>query len=221
MSPHERARVYRDGRRRLRDWLPATRAEAARLTYKFTAVSAISDGMMPHIREDRLDALVIYPAPLGGWHADLVFKGMPPGVPCSMGTPVQQPVATRHDAEEAARVILGMALTCAMGAAEAPTAKPAPASFLLYGWSVELRPALLEAALSSAPKGYYDVEDAADLACIGLERILSDLCPAGFDGAVFDKWADRDRAKLVAALHMAALSGVYRYPLMPHRPAPP
>jgi hypothetical protein len=69
------------GRRLLKELLPWARSEAKKDSLKFEPKSALGRASMSHVSEDKLDAVMIYPAPKGGWHGDVVLKGVPPGVP--------------------------------------------------------------------------------------------------------------------------------------------
>lgn len=62
----------------------------------------------PHITADSFDGVHIYPAPAGGWHADITLKGLPPGLPPVLGTPVSMPCLTRGEAERTAERMLAL-----------------------------------------------------------------------------------------------------------------
>lgn len=211
---------YRQGRRRLRELLPWARAEARKPGYADSEIkeqSALGRASFSHVTEDNLDALVIYPAPLGGWHADLVLKHVPPGVPNTIGSPVGSPFPTRSAAEDGAKKTLVMMLVTAARNRASPAASLPPV-FILYGWSMDLLPALFEEALALFPDradGYGSKEAAA----ARIEETLAALCPAGFDGVAFNDWSHGDKVALMTVLHIAALSGVFAYPL--RRDAPP
>ncbi|MGI4851991.1 MAG: hypothetical protein ACRYGR_08630, partial [Janthinobacterium lividum] len=73
--------VFLDGRRRLRQLLPWARAEARKTPFDGVQHSPLGRAQIQYARTANLDALIIYAAPLGGWHADVVFKSVPPGTP--------------------------------------------------------------------------------------------------------------------------------------------
>lgn len=75
-------------------------------TYEAMAYSDIGKALAPHLRKNSLKALHIYQGELGGWYADIELKGMPPGIPRIMGTPVALPFETREEAEAAGDMLL-------------------------------------------------------------------------------------------------------------------
>lgn len=197
------------GRRLLRQLLPWARAEARKMEGKVEANTPLGAATMAYVTEDNLGALMIYPAPLGGWHADLLFKQVPPGVPNSLGSPVAEPLRTRSEAEAYAKKLLVHALLIA-NQNGATAAKPAPV-FLLFDWSLTLLPELYETALAAMPDmvdGYGSVAHAIER----VEAVLADLAPDGFDGDAFNDWPRDRKTRLLAVLHMAALTGLFRYP---------
>jgi uncharacterized protein with GYD domain len=143
---------FRRGRRLLRELLPWARAEARKDEAKFEATSALGKATVPYVTLANLDALLITEAPLGGWHADVVFKFTPPGVPNTMGTPVERPLRTRQEAEEVGkRLLVSM---CVMAASNEVAKAPAPdPAFLLNGYAFKLVPAVFKLALATMPEG--------------------------------------------------------------------
>lgn len=200
-----------NGRKLLRDLLPWARAEARKGDVKYEDRSLLGRTTMSYVAEDNLEALSIYPAPMGGWHADLVLKHVPPGVPNVIGSPVGQPHATRAAAEASAKALLVGALTIAKQNREATVAKRPPV-FILNGWSCELLPRLYEAALKHFPSraGCYSSKETA---VERIEEVLQELCPDGFDGKAFNGWGAEKKSRLLGVLHVAALTGIYVYPL--------
>lgn len=212
---------YIRGRRLLRELLPWAKAEARKGEAKFKATSSLGSATASYVSLENLDALLITPAPLGGWHADVVFKYTPPGIPNTMGTPVERPMRTRQEAEEAGKSILVM--VCAIAASnEAAKPPPAPPAFLLNGYSFKLVPEFFELSLTIMPGGaggpnggYPSKERAIER----IEETLTELCPEGFDGKAFNGWDQDRKCALLTVLHIAALTGVFAYP--PRRDATP
>lgn len=201
MTPDIRA-----GRRRLRELLPWARAEAAKGTGRFELKSTLAKATAAYVTEDNLDALIIYPAPLGGWHADMLFKKVPPGVPNTMGTPVEKPCRTRAEAEEAAKAILVMMLTMAQQAQP-----PAPPVFMLHDFDVRLLPEAIEAAAQAFPDEPHAYES-KEHAIERIEAVLAALFPEGFSGERFDALDLPNKARFLSVLHIAAVTGVFVYP---------
>lgn len=197
--------IFRQGRRRLQTLLPWAKAEARRAPAEVIQTSSLAAALAPYVTEANCDSLVVYRAPLGGWHADLIFKHVPPAIPNTMGSPVGNPLKTEAEAEEFAKRLLVMMLTAADRTP--PASDPV---FLLYGQAVRLIPQ----ELGETP-GYASFDAAIDR----IEDILSLLFPEGYTPERCAALSIEDTALLWGVLHMAALTGVYAYPA--RMPAPP
>jgi hypothetical protein len=217
MSQQPTAEQVRQGVRLLRDLLPWARAEAKKRgnDHELMAGSALGKSQFPYITEDNFVALVIYPAPFGGWHADMLLKNVPPGVPNSIGSPVATPYETREKAEAYAKeMLIGMLVQAARSKAEPPS-NPA---FLFYDWEIKLQRELLDKLLAQKPdatKGYGSEE----AAIARLEGIVAGLEKIGFHQQNFDSWPIEWQNRLMSVVYMAALSGLFVYP--PRQDAPP
>jgi hypothetical protein len=199
---------YRQGRRRLRELLPWARAEAKKPGAEIRGKSALYDTTAAYVTEDNLEALLIYPAPLGGWHCDVMFKDVPPAVPNCMGSPVATPFRTRAEAEDHGKWLLVSLLTIA----QQPKGNGNPV-FLLYGAVLRLLPEAIAAAARAEPdsvdRGYGSKEHAVNR----IKETLAEVCPEGFTVDAFNKTMAREKkARLLAVLHIAALSGLFAYP---------
>jgi hypothetical protein len=202
-------REYRQGRRLLRELLPWAKAESRKAEVETEIGSALGRSVVTYLTEDNLDALLIYPAPKGGWHADVVLKSVPPGVPNVFGTPVENPCRTRAEAEERGKDLLVSLLQLA---AKNVGAEPAAPVFMLHDWTFPLKTDVLPQALTLMPEfasGYGSPLQAS----ARVEAALDELCPEGFDGKAFDAWPHDKKARLWAVLHIAALSGLFVYPM--------
>lgn len=207
--------TLRQGRRRLQQWLPSVRAEVARSRASMEVVenSAISKAQAPHVTESNLEAVVIYPAPQGGWHADVLLKQTPPGISNVQGSPSASPYKSKIEAVQFARRLLAFMVLQAMRNAEQPREEKPPA-FVLNGYAVDLMPGLVGIVSLLKPKQY-----TAERAVAHIAEVLAahDLDP--FEPAKFDKLPHDARAAVMSALHIATTVGVYRYP--PPRDATP
>lgn len=209
------------GRRLLRELLPWARAEARKGDIIYEAQSALGNTAAAHVTLANLDALMIYPAPLGGWHADVLLKDAPPGAPNTMGTPVGQPCRTKPEAEEIGKRLLVMLCRLAAQNEANKTLPPAPV-FMLHGHTFRLLPELYQIALALAPAGAGGPNggyESKERAIERIEETLAEFCPDGFDGKAFNSWDGMKKAELLTVLHIAALTGVYVYP--PRRDATP
>ncbi len=202
-------RDHAKGRRLLRELLPWAREKAREDPWEPEMSSPLANATTPYMTEANLDALMIYPAPKGGWHADIVFKTVPPGIPNSIGTPVGSPARTRDEAEKIAKHML-VAVLCVAARNRDPAA--AVPVFTLHGWVFKLFPDLFQLTLAMMPQyanGYGSPLQAAGR----VEAKLDELCPEGFDGDAFNKWPEEKKVILLTTLHIAALSGLYVYPM--------
>lgn len=204
--------TWRQGRRRLRDWLPTARASIEKDPPRAEFLSGVAKAQAPHVVDDNLDAVLIYPAPKGGWHADVVLKDVPPGVPNTLGTPMQHPVATREEAERRARGLLEMCLAQAKKNAEKLTPPPWPnPAFELFGWSFPIPARMIDLCLTEMPELAVPYRT-RERAIQRVEAILAELAPEGFDGDLVGQWPIEKRARLLSVLTGCVLTGLYRYP---------
>lgn len=208
-------KTMRDGRRALRALLPWARAELPNEPGVVELESVLGRTIAPYITEANLDALLIYPGRSGGWHADILLKNVPPGIPNTLGTPVGAPCRTRAEAEELGKHTLVTVLELARR--NSPDAPRPPPVFWLHDWSITLVPEILASARKTFPDGGgYGSEDQAKWR---VEQRLTEVCPNGFDGDDFKTWDIERKAHLLTVLHRAVLSGLFVYPM--REPAPP
>lgn len=206
---------WRRGRRLLRDLLPWAKAEMRKLGKGVESgdMSPLGEATTANLTENNLDALLIYPAPLGGWHADVVFKNVPPGFPNSMGTPVGEPLPTRPMAEDRARKsLIGMLRMIEDAKGKGDGRKPV---FLFFDGFFELQPLLFERALALAPGGAGGPNggyESQDFAIHRIEEILATWFPGGFSRKAWSESSTDARSQLMTVLHIAALTGVFAYP---------
>lgn len=206
--------VYRAGERRLRELLPWARAESRKGDNSLDVKSALGGAAVTYVTEDNLDAFLIYEGPRGGWHADIVLKSVPPGLPDTFGTKVEAPCRTRAEAEATGKdILVSLLATAAKNSAE-PPAKAEPV-FILNGWKF---PLFSEPLVIGRAMGLDDYGTKLQ-AYARVERVLDELCPEGFDGHAFNKWPLDKQAQLLAVLSIATLSGLFVYPM--RQDAPP
>jgi hypothetical protein len=213
--------MYQQGQRRLKQLLPWARAEAKRVagTAEYKISSPLAEASMPYVTEDNLDALVIYPAPLGGFHADIVLKQVPPGMSDCFGTPVGSPCKTFAEAEESGKRSLVMALLVAADNVRNKTKQGDPV-FWLDDWVFKLSAELLQKAMDTFGVTRHEAGYATEeIAIQRIEEIKADLFPNGMTKASIDGLSKDDRARLLTVLHMAAMTGIFVYP--PRRDASP
>lgn len=207
----------RQGRRLLRALLPQARALARKEGVRFRSMSELGQVNLSHIREDSLDAVLIYPAPLGGWHCDVVFRDLGHGLPRAMGSPVHMPHKTRAEAEESAVHRVAGLLAAAMENARSGTDPKEPV-FMLHDVCVTL-PSKVFAKLESLAPHLMRPYGSAEGAIARLEETLAELLPGGVTLEAIQALPKARRIQLRAVLQGCALHGVLVYP--PRRDASP
>lgn len=208
----------RQGVRRLHGLLPKARAAVRRGEHKVGGLSPIAQAQQPWVREENFSALVIYSAPLGGFHADLQLTYAPPGISNVLGTPVQSPCRNRAEAETAAYGILCLALQLEADTKAAGAVPGGNRQFLFYSIGVTLPARVYNEALDAFPNVEAVLSEAN-----ALER-LGEVTIALFGGATptYERvmaLSPEAKARLQAACLVATLVGIFRYPAKRHMPA--
>ena len=205
------------GRALLRDLLPAAREAAATEEHGLEAMSGVAQASAPYLREDNFEAIVIYPAPLGGFHCDLLLKKTPPGVANTMGSPVAKPLPSREAAlNYACKILTGMLARQRLNAAQPAAAEPSAAApvFELFGADMPILPDLTEIAQSireaieTLKRGPFTYDDALAM----LAEATSECFPDGDVLKAARKLNQRQRMNIMIAVHLANLVGVFRFP---------
>jgi hypothetical protein len=187
--------------------LPRARAEARKDPRPMDITSGLGKALSVHFKEGNLDALLVYPAPKGGWHADVRFKNLPPGIPEVMGTPVSLPLVSMADAEKRVYDTLVVLLSTSAGQSSPPV-------FILHGFEVTLSSKALnnlKPIVDSFPLEMKTPSYFLDL----VSRTVAEAFPVGFSGDRLNNLDHASMVKLAAALTTAALGGVFRYPPRP------
>lgn len=105
-------RELRQGRRLLKEILPRTKAKVMKMRREEPGKLSLApkshqgSSLMSRLRQENLEALVIYQRNGGRWYADLLLKKMPVGAPNVMGTPVSDPLSSEKEAREAGQGLL-------------------------------------------------------------------------------------------------------------------
>ena len=203
-------------RRRLDALLPWARAEAKKQGGEMRAISPVAQSQMGSLKsEANLAGIAVYPGDLGGWHCDLIFQGLPPGVPDVWGTPVAEPLATRAEAEAHAKTLLVSALV-----AIATPKEEAPPVFKLYDGYYSLDPQILAWIEETRPPEYRGTEG-YEQSLKRLKAFLAEVCPRDplTELHAFESWPHDRKATLLSILHTAAVNGLSFYP--PRKPGMP
>lgn len=214
-----------DGRVYLAEILPKAKEElATHPDMRGVANSALAKAAAPYYSESNMGFLIIHQVTTG-WNVDLVFKKMPPGVSDVIGTPSDLPHRTREEAEEHALDLVAYALDLYRQHEGNPNKYP-PA-FALFNIPIDLTPAIYDAMIAELPEGfpiraisYGSTERAFDR----IEEVLEEFLPGikrnpKLLSRRFNKLPKDDKIRIMSVLHIAALSGVTRYPPIPVRTA--
>ena len=203
--------IRREGRCRLRALLPKALAAARRGDAPaLESCTGTARALFSYLTKDNLHALEVYPGRLGGWQADLVFKGLPPGVVTRMGTIVSNPHETKKDAEAEGYKVLVSVLAAI--AKSCPEARRSPRVFQLYNLEIELPNSVMQVAAETQPP-FADMFSAQQSAITFLEGKLRELMPSGFSYEAFEALPGAAKVSIFAAAAQAASRGVVKYPM--------
>ena len=200
------AEELRQGRRRLKALLPLARVLARSMEYGMDVRSSIMRAQLPYLVEAHMEALVIYPAPLGSWHVDLLLKRVPPGVANSLGSSSGKPEATRDDADK--RALRFLAAVLATGQQPAPAPDPA---FVLHEIAIPLPRELYDKAAEASAGGLAGY-GTHELARQRVADTVAQTFPRGFTVEALNALSRVELAQLMTVLLIATLNGVFRYP---------
>lgn len=200
------------GQRLLKRLLPAAIDQATHAgdAMKFSAESAIAKTMQAYLKVENLHSLVIYEGERGGWHLDIMFRNMPPGVPTVMGSPVAHPHHSRQKAFESAPFFLtGIVRMCL----DAPKMTKKDPVFQFHDIAFRLRSELLAFLVEHRiQETGYDVEKR-------LKATDEKFFPNGCTFEAFEALSTADQAEIMSVVHCSAAFGNhFRYPAFEAKP---
>ena len=194
-----RFEAFRDGEVRLREVLPKAHALARESGYKAETPNPAAAALLPHITDDNLRSLMVYPVEKG-WVADLVLVDLPGGIPSRIGIPEREALPTREEAvAEGFHMLVGL-----LAVSEFPI-------FELHGVGIPLSRVVLDnirKTREGSVKGYSGQVEAHER----IETILAAVMPNGFNLEAFKGLSAKERAYINVILHFSALSGVVVHP---------
>jgi hypothetical protein len=208
----------RQGRRRLKRLLPGARAEARRLLREDGGLrpgNPVSQSLLEEIEERNLDALVIRSRGAGRWHADLLFRRLPPGLPTVIGTPEADPLGSEAEAASHGALILAAVVKAIEERRMAgdDRGRREIRFFELHGVSFEFPVPLIEAlaaALAAAPEEIAEVT--AEFRTRLDRRLDRVMGGPGFDGDRWNAAEEEDRIRALADMATLLAVGVFRHP---------
>lgn len=115
MTDDEREKLYEAGRITLAEMLPKARAEAAKALEvvggTFAAATSVKGSFaLAALTEDCIESVMIYEDGPGRWYADIGLKPRFPDQPEMLGTPSDDPLGSRAEAEQTANGLLTVLL---------------------------------------------------------------------------------------------------------------
>ena len=161
---------------------------------------------LPHLSAENLEAVLISPAPCGGFHADLVFTAVPPGISNTLGTPVSTPEPTRQAAEAVAVRILALLLH-RNRLDLAPSPDPERVIFQLHGTEFEVP---FSGVQSHAFDGDPDIETAIRAS---LDSFVAHYMNGEVNDATIEALSSKCRLELSWLLSSALSCRICRHPV--------
>lgn len=212
-------RQIAEGRRLLGSLLPQLRKEVslAKPDGVMQPRSLIGQSLMGRICYDNLDALVIRRSS-GGWHADLILKRMPVGVPNVMGTPEAHPLPDREAAVAAGTDILRQ--LCRLAAENALAGRDQPLEdvrpFELHGHTFQIPgPVVEQVRLIWAAMGQGLVPDARAARNLLTENLVRIMGSDMFDPDQYDALPEEDKSSIGISMATLLQFGEFRHPDRP------
>ena len=208
-----------EGRRLLNALLPRLRKEVSLASPEsvMQPTSIIGQSLMGRIGYDNLDALIIRRSS-GGWHADVILKGMPVGVSNVMGTPEAHPLPSREAALEAGTGILRqlcrLATENALAGREKPLEDTRP--FELHGHTFQIPgPVVEQVGLIWAAMGQGLVPDAETARNQLSENLVRTMGSDSFDPERYETLPEDEKSSIGIAMATLLQFGEFRHPDRP------
>lgn len=161
---------------------------------------------LPHLSAKNLEAVLISPATCGGFHADLVFTAVPPGISNTLGRPVSTPEPTRQAAEATAVRILALLLH-RNRLDLAPSPDPERVIFQLHGTEFEVP---FSEVQSQAFDGDADIETAIRAS---LDSFVAHYMNGEVTDATIEALSSKCRLELSWLLSSALSCRICRHPV--------
>lgn len=172
-------------------------------------------GILSRLTEANLEGVHIYPAPLGGWHADIAFKDMPPGIPQVVGTPKAMPCNSREDAVDHAVANLSVMLTAMRNRPSNAEARKDYAVFQ-YDSATIFVPIEIMSELKKALRGNKTAESKRETEMHVIEHLIEIgrkfRGPEGLTEDVYDALPIESQKEIVMVSAMALAVGYPRWP---------
>lgn len=207
------------GRKLLKKLLPELRKEIsiADKDMSLAPTSLLGQSVISRIRLENLDALVIRKS-AKGWHADVIFKGLPVGVSNVMGTPEAHPLPTEADAQAAGRDLLKQLIRVALENEHAYRDTPAKDTrvFELHDYVFQIPGSIIDnIGMIWAAVGHTVIPD-AETARGNLSTLLTDLLGEdSFDKDKFTALSVDDQTRVLIGMATLMVFNEFRHPPRP------
>jgi hypothetical protein len=199
----------RQARKLLKDLMPDANKRADELIASeahVTACGRIGESALPWCRIENVWGVRVYPAPLGGWHADILLEGVPDGLPDALGTPAASPANTQGEAMAIAIHLIGMAI--ANSRRERPPEKPKELVFEFHGFEIMIPSEAFELAkpvTQADPRTPQMMHDR-------LAQFVEEVFPNGVTSDAMERLEVSGRVRLLTIACMSLAKGIFRYP---------
>lgn len=196
--------------------LGRAKAEARKREYEHSmqAHSVLGKSVMSRIKVKNFDALIVYEDGPGKWYGDLILKGMPPGVPNSLGTATSTPRSSAKEATNDCYMILVGILRAMHERDNASHDKTLEdirvfeihgIEFSIPGEAVDVAYALSEMTVGAD----YTGDDALEF----VGRVVDEIaCGEDLTEDVLKGISGGQNQKLLTAMSLALMRGEFHYP---------
>jgi hypothetical protein len=214
--------IYRQGRRRLKEWAPQAKARARKAISDPKGIeihpgTLLGQKLFARLSEKNLDAVLVYEDPHrpGRWHGDVLLKNTPIGMPNSFGTQRDAPVASRKEAErQAFGFLIGVYRHIIENEMSGRDVKPTDERvFALHGHELSLPGELIDSIASAAvlmtERETGTAEDVRNLLDAKIERMTGG---GEFTIEAWDAAPEELQRGAIANMVMLLVMGVFRHP---------
>ena len=178
------------------------------------AHSVLGKSVMSRIKSKNFDALIVYEDGPGKWYGDLILKGMPSGVPDSLGTATSTPRSSPQEATNDCYMIL-VGILRAMNERDNSSHDKALEDirvFDIHGIEFSVPGEAVDMAYELSQMTFgadYTGDDA--LAFVG--RVVDEIaCGEDLTEDVLKGISDEMNQKLTTAMSLALMRGEFHYP---------
>lgn len=210
-------KMMNEGRRVLVSLLPELREEilSEGEDLGLQVQSGPGRSVLSRIREEHFDAYIVYRS-ARGWHADVLFKNLPAGVPNLLGTPDDDPLPSRELADQQGRLILKMLLKTAIANAAVVAPEEDFRAFDIHGATMQVPGSAVDQVRPFIESFPANVVGDVDSHRNRLSRLLTEAF--GEDSFDLEKWESlhiTTKHRIFTAIVILMAMGEFRHPRRP------